>query len=80
MHKEQERLSLESKIVDGLAISLINQAKTLACMEKVLEAVPLAERAYQLTIVHGLARLATQIEPVLYEILAAVNGGQEEQS
>lgn len=68
LHKEKERICREIGLPEGLAISLASQAGLLAQMGRRSEALPMAEEAYLLASQHGLARLAQQFQPLLYQL------------
>ena len=71
LHKEQERICRELGKVEGMAISLANQASLLSNkLNRPQEALPLAEESYRLATQHGLAALAGQIKPILDGIRA----------
>jgi len=66
LHKEVERLCWELRNIDGLAISLINQAVLLVGkMGRVSDALSVAEEAYRIATAHGLTALAQQIKSIL---------------
>jgi tetratricopeptide (TPR) repeat protein len=61
LHKESERLCRELGLVEGLATSLSNQAEAFILtrdLDRMREALPMAEEAYRLASTHGLKPLA----------------------
>ena len=77
LHKEKERICRQLGNVDGLAISLANQADMLADSGQAREGLSKAEEAYQLASMHGYATLAAQIEPILIAIRQAAQGNRK---
>jgi len=70
--KQPEGIFREVGDVEGLAISLANQASLLGLrMGRPREAVALAEEAYGLASGHGLVALAGQVKGILDEIRQA---------
>jgi hypothetical protein len=61
--------------VNGLAISLVNQASALAPMHELDAAVSRAEEGYNIATQHGLTALAQQIKPILGQIRQASGKG-----
>ena len=68
LHQEKERLCRELDDPKGLAIALANQASILGRLGSPRQALPLAEEAVQLLHIHGLTRVAGQIQPILEEL------------
>lgn len=59
LHKEPERICRELEEVEGIAVSLVNQASLLAYNRKQpRDAMPLAEEAHRLAREHGYTALS----------------------
>jgi len=64
-HQEEERICREVGYVQGIAISLANQAVLLASRNRPQQALPLVEHAYRLARDHGYAAPAEQIKSII---------------
>jgi tetratricopeptide (TPR) repeat protein len=75
LHKQKEQICRELGSIEGLAISLVNQAELLADkMAHPQQALPLAEQAYRLAHERDLIALARQIRPILDSVRQAARG------
>ena len=75
LYKQVEQICRELGNVEGLAASLVNQARALKQMHELDAAVSCAEESYHIATQHGLTALAQQIKPNLDEIRQAAGKG-----
>ncbi|MEI7902473.1 MAG: hypothetical protein WCK89_19665 [bacterium] len=74
LHKEEDRICRQLGDVEGLVISLVNQASVLKKSGRTREGLHLLEEAHRLATTHGYAALARQIEPILNAMRQAAQG------